>query len=90
MFYVERPLDLRRHPIGRNSVPIWGQQEVFDQGSETLLEKLNRPVDVSAKQIERMSHVYGQLVECYPQRAKEGLVVEEERPTYGMMDGSMV
>ena len=62
-----------------------GQQEVFVQGSETL-ERLTGQY-VSAKQIERMSHAYGQLLESKTHDVNRSVVGEV---IYGMMDGSMV
>ena len=87
---------LCRTPLGFKMTPYWqeqcvymGQQEVFEQGSETL-EKLTGQ-DVSAKQIERMSHAYGQLLDT-----GETEMVNRESTSvtdgvvYGMMDGSMI
>ena len=65
-----------------------GQQEVFQQGSETL-EKLTGQY-VSAKQIERMSHAYGLLYEDKGQKKKIMESSNKESIVYGMMDGSMV
>ena len=82
-------------PLGFKMTPYWqdqcvymGQQEVFEQGSKTL-EKLTGHY-VSAKQIERMSHAYGQLMEGKFAAVKADLISREGCPTYGMMDGSMI
>lgn len=86
---------LCRTPLGFKMSPYWqeqcvyiGQQEVFEQGSETL-EKLTGQ-HVSAKQLERMCHAYGQLLSSHSSKTKESLVVDEDQSTYGMMDGAMV
>lgn len=82
-------------PLGFKMTPYWqdqcvymGQQEVFEQGSVTL-EKLTGHY-VSAKQIERMSHAYGELMEGKVAAVKSDLIRSEGCPTYGMMDGSMI
>ncbi len=75
-------------PYWQEQCVYTGQQEVFDQGSETL-EKLTGQY-VSAKQLERMCHAYGQMIDHCTLRAKEALVVKEDKLTYGMMDGSMI
>lgn len=75
--------------------PFWqekcvyvGQQEVFVQGSETL--KFLTGQYVSAKQIERMSHAYGQLLETKIEGIERSVNYEPGEVVYGMMDGSMV
>lgn len=86
---------LCRTPLGFKMTPYWqekcvyvGQQEVFVQGSETL-EKLTGQY-VSAKQIERMSHAYGQLLEAKTNDVNMAAIYEPGEVVYGMMDGSMV
>jgi len=86
---------LCRTPLGFKMTPYWqekctfmGQQEVFQQGSETL-EKLTGQY-VSAKQIERMSHAYGLLYESREQKKKIMEPTDKESIVYGMMDGSMI
>jgi len=65
-----------------------GQQEVFEQGSATLQKLTNQ--SVTAKQIERMSHAYGQLTEDQLQAICAPRPEDSTVPTYGMMDGSMI
>ena len=64
-----------------------GQQLVFSQSSETLERLTGRPV--CAKQIERMCQSYGELMEGLS-AAHPLATLDKEKPTYGMMDGSMV
>ena len=87
---------LCRTPLGFKMTPYWqekciymGQQEIFEQGSETL-EKLTGQY-VPAKQVERMCHAYGQLLDTHESEAnKKGPVFQSGDVVYGMMDGSMI
>jgi hypothetical protein len=67
-----------------------GQSQVYEESSEQLKELLG--VEVSGKQIERVCHCYGKLLEKEaPAQAKSNqLEVEEQQTVYGMVDGSMV
>lgn len=73
-----------------------GQKETFEEGSETINKMMG--VEVSNKQIQRISEFYGQcLEEDIEQEIKEGdtsCVVRQLQdtapPVYGMCDGSMV
>lgn len=71
---------------------LLGQSEVFEDGS-ALLEKL-LGLNISAKQIQRVSESYGALIEEKEQNSiarEEGLKVEKEKDlTYVMVDGSMI
>ena len=62
-----------------------GQQEVFDEASETL-KRVGR-IELSDKSIERLCHHYGQILE---DQVAEDQVIRDLRPHYVMMDGSMV
>jgi hypothetical protein len=69
-----------------------GQSEVFEDGS-TLLEKL-LGLNMSAKQIQRVSESYGRLIEDKEQNSianEEGLSAKKQKDlTYVMVDGSMI
>lgn len=62
-----------------------GQQEVFDDASETL--KRVGGIDLSDKTIERLCHHYGAELET---EVVEDELVRDIRPHYVMLDGSMV
>jgi len=86
---------LCRTPLGFKMTPYWqeqcvymGQQEVFEQGSATL-EKLTGQ-DVSAKQIERMCHAYGQLLDTDEiEMVNKNFTGVTNGVVYEMMAGSM-
>ena len=71
---------------------LLGQSEVFEDGS-ALLEKL-LGLNISAKQIQRVSESYGSLIEDQEQNSianEEGLKAAKEKDlTYVMVDGSMI
>ena len=71
---------------------LLGQSEVFEDGS-ALLEKL-LGLNMSAKQIQRVSESYGALLEEKEQNSianEEGLKAAKEKDlTYVMVDGSMI
>lgn len=71
---------------------LLAQSEVFEDGS-ALLEKL-LGLNMSAKQIQRVSESYGALIEEKEQNSianEEGLKAEKEKNlTYVMVDGSMI
>ena len=84
---------LCRTPLGFKMTPYWqeqctymGQQNVFDQAEEMLKKLTGQPVN--AKQIERLVHSYGELLE-QKQAEQESISIEKEMH-YGMMDGGMV
>jgi hypothetical protein len=64
-----------------------GQEAVFEEASTMLRELLG--VAVSAKQIERLCHYFGQVVEETAQDAQRESW-SGSGPVYGMVDGSMV
>ena len=63
-----------------------GQQNVFEE-AEQVIERLTGQ-HVDAKQIERLAHSYGELLE--QKQAVEEPTVVDERLHYGMMDGGMI
>lgn len=72
-----------------------GQSYVFEEGSDILKQTLG--INISAKQIQRVSEHYGQAIEeqqkQYIEEEKESPVLpisNEEELIYMMMDGSMV
>ena len=78
----------------QENVCFVGQKETFEEGSETLQKLLG--IEVSNKQIQRVSEHYGQrLEETIEQEIKEDAPVclskqPESQPVYCMADGSMV
>lgn len=78
----------------QENVCFVGQKETFEEGSETLQKLMG--IEVSNKQIQRVSEHYGQcLEEGIEQQLKEDaphciLKQEDATPVYGMCDGSMV
>jgi hypothetical protein len=72
-----------------------GQAYVFEEGSEILHQTLG--IDICAKQIQRVSEFYGQVIEEQQEqyinedmKAPAIPISEEEELIYVMMDGSMV
>lgn len=69
-----------------------GQEKVFEQASECF--KRLTGIAVSAKQIERVCHYYGQVLEEEQQRAIEAggkdKKVVHKAPCYAMLDGGML
>lgn len=80
----------------QDKVCFVGQKETFEEGSETFKELIG--IDVSNKQIQRISEHYGQcLEEAIEQELEEDKVEpsvnhshKDEALVYGMCDGSMV
>ena len=78
----------------QDQVCFIGQKEVFEEGSETILRLMG--IDVTNKQIQRVSEHYGQRLEAEAIEGEEQLtkISYEEKGTseyrYGMVDGSMV
>ncbi|MGB3585826.1 MAG: hypothetical protein WBA23_04765 [Tunicatimonas sp.] len=65
-----------------------GQQQVFEQASE-VIEKL-MGTQVTAKQLERLCHCYGQLAGEWQAQQADALCRVDERLHYAMVDGGMV
>lgn len=67
-----------------------GQSQVYEESRQTLTEMLG--VDVSEKQIERVCHCYGQLLEdtTSDDRLEDQMEIKDDQTVYGMADGSMV
>lgn len=84
---------LCRTPLGFKMPPYWqeqciymGQQNVFEEAEQAIERLTGQRAD--AKQIERLVHSYGELLE--QKQAGEENTVVDERLHYGMMDGGMV
>lgn len=80
-------------PLGFKMTPYWqekcvymGQQNVFEE-AEQIINKLTGQ-NVGAKQIERLVHSYGGLLE--QKQSQEEPLAKNEKPHYGMMDGGMI
>lgn len=74
---------------------LLGQSQVFEEGEQTLKKLMG--IDVSAKQIQRVSEQYGSVIEeeqaAYVSENKEIPVLtlkKKEEPVYMMLDGGMV
>lgn len=70
-----------------------GQDKVFEEGAITLMKL--RGIEVSAKQIERVSHYYGENLENKLMKAIEKgepnkKIQDIKKPHYAMVDGSML
>lgn len=84
--YCRTPYGFQMSPYLQDLVAFTGQNHVFEDGSEQLEKLLG--LQVTAKQIERVTHGYGELIELKPSQPsqthpKEGL-------HYCMVDGGMV
>lgn len=75
-------------PYLQEMVVFTGQNHVFEDGSEQL--KRLAGVEVTAKQVERLTHAYGELLENTSIEEPEDLPVAEEALHYGMVDGGMI
>jgi hypothetical protein len=64
-----------------------GQLVPFDEGS-VVMEKF-KGISLTDKQIERLTHHYGQLLESLPEEKPLPTASDQERH-YAMMDGSMI
>ena len=73
-------------PYLQELVVFIGQNHVFEDGSEQLKKILN--IEVTAKQIERLTHGYGELAEVNP--PKQQVIQPKEGLHYGMIDGGMI
>jgi hypothetical protein len=66
-----------------------GQSQVFEEASEQLWKLA--AVEISAKQIERVSHHYGQLLEEQTtDQGQDWAKAKAKALHYAMMDGAMV
>lgn len=90
----ETPNSFQMTPYLQDQVCYIGQKEVFEEGSETMERLIG--VEVSNKQIQRVSEYYGQcLEEKAKQEIQECAFVHQagkntKEITYAMADGSMV
>lgn len=80
------PSGFRMTPYWQEQCTYMGQQNVFEE-AEQVIEKLTGQ-HVDAKQIERLVHGYGELLE--QKQALGEITVVNEQPHYGMMDGGMI
>lgn len=65
-----------------------GQQEVFAQAAESILRLTG--TQVTAKQIERLCHYYGELAQIKQQQQADELATKDTRLHYVMADGGML
>jgi len=85
--FCRSPYGFQMSPYLQELVVFTGQNCVFEDGSQQL-RRLSK-VGVNAKQIERLTHAYGELLEA--QQAKEPTPIPKENDLhYCMMDGGMV
>jgi hypothetical protein len=73
-------------PYWQEKCTYMGQQNVFEEAEQTIKKLTGQ--QVNAKQIERLVHGYGELLE--QRQAVEETIVIDETLHYGMMDGGMV
>ncbi len=86
--YCDCPAGFSQSAYLQEQVVLLGQACVFAEG-ELLLEKLSG-IQVSAKQIERLTHHYGELWQEKQQSQTDALQPKENRLHYAMLDGGMV
>lgn len=65
-----------------------GQQQVFAEASESIVSLTD--TQVTAKQIERLCHYYGQLAQSKQQQEADQLAAKDTRMHYVMADGGML
>lgn len=85
--FCRTPYGFQMSPYLQELAVFSGQNYVFEDASSQL--KRLASVDLCAKQIERLSHAYGELVEVYPQQEDEPSAQQEDLH-YCMADGGMV
>jgi uncharacterized protein YaeQ len=85
--FCRTPYGFQMSPYLQELTVLTGQQCVFEDGSEQL-EKL-AGVEITAKQIERLTHAYGELLEARTLETPE-VVAKEPSMQYCMMDGGMI
>lgn len=84
--FCRSPYGFQMSPYLQELVVFTGQNCVFEDGSDQLMRLSG--VEVTAKQIERLTHAYGELLECEPK--EDTVEPREESLHYCMMDGGMV
>ena len=87
------PLGFQMSPYLQDLVAFTGQNHIYEDGSEQL--KKSNGLEISAKQIERVTNAYGQISEVSCSELQENLLKEKydessQAPLYCMMDGSMI
>jgi len=86
--FAQTPYGFQMSPYLQELVVFTGQNHVFEDASEQLDKLLN--LEVPAKQIERVCHGYGQLLEVKAAGPEEEVVQKAEDLHYCMIDGGMV
>ena len=61
--YCRTPYGFQMSPYLQELVVFSGQNHVFEDASEQLSKLAG--VEVTAKQVERLTHAYGELIETY-------------------------
>lgn len=87
------PLGFQMSPYLQELVAFTGQNNVYEDAAEQL-KKSNR-IEITSKQIERVTNAYGELSEVHSAELQEELITnkydkDSSTPTYCMMDGSMI
>jgi len=75
-------------PFLQELVAFTGQNHVFEDASDQLKKLSN--IEINAKQVERITHAYGQLLEVNSSEASQEYSGFKEDLHYGMIDGGMV
>lgn len=86
--YCRTPYGFQMSPYLQELVVFAGQNHVFEDASEQL-EKL-ASVQVTAKQVERLTHGYGELLEVSSKGLSKEVQQLDQQMHYGMIDGGMV
>lgn len=89
-----RPMGFGISPRLQEHMCRLGSKLTFAEGSEEFQQFLD--IDISDKQIERVSHCYGERLEeldwenAYRDSVQMKITYKEEEPVYAMVDGSML
>jgi hypothetical protein len=86
--FCRTPYGFSQSPYLQGKIALVAQACVFEEGEEIFRELTG--VEVNAKQIERIGHGYGELLETRAAKQADELKQKEEGLYYGMMDGGMV
>lgn len=86
--YCRTPYGFSQSPYLQEITAFVAQACVFEEGQE-MIDKLTGAT-VNAKQIERIGHAYGEMLEAQQEGEADALRPKDDSPHYGMMDGGMV
>jgi hypothetical protein len=85
--FCRTPYGFQMSPYLQELAVFRGQNCVFEDASEQLMKLAS--IEINAKQIERLCHAYGELLEVQAEE-EDSLVQRDDQLHYCMIDGGMV